>query len=469
MEKHKASYLSRRKKYSINVDKAMKEAIVELPEQYVLRSLLDTNDDESELWEFGSIKRYNVGEGRPIEYQYLDPFGQSVSKSSSDSDHPEVGLEAAIFRSISKNNRSLDAIAIKPAPWQDFQTQKKFFPDESSKLKTDVESIVADLHDKSRVPKAPFTTDESAPEKQDHTGSSGKRRLSREEDRKPEVEGETVEGNMTRKGRKTRWTGDDSQLKILGPIQLPSFMKDFATSDMDPEIQELKVELFELHRKLQRPELHDDCPDEADRSPSPEPVYDSLGNRKNTRQVRLREKLILKRQSIISRLIRKNSNFKPAADYKPSKLIKKLYIPEKQYPGYNFVGHIIGRRGSTQKRMEKETGAKILVRGKGYSRRTPSRMKASDKEDLHVRIEADNQDSLDAAVRMVENLLIPFDQGTKAHKQAQLVELGELNGKENKKYVQMLPDDGHLQFKSYIATQTSNPILSIQNQLNPKK
>ena len=178
MEKHKASYLSRRKKYSINVDKAMKEAIVELPEQYVLRSLLDTDDDESEIWEFGSIKRYNVGEGQPIEYPYLDPFGESVSKSSSDNDHPEVGLEAAISRSISKNNRSLDAIAIKPAPWQDFQTQKKFFPDESSKLKTDVESIVADLHDKSGVPKAPVTTDESTPEKQDHTGSSGKRRLS---------------------------------------------------------------------------------------------------------------------------------------------------------------------------------------------------------------------------------------------------------------------------------------------------
>ena len=394
MEKHEASYISRKKNYNIKVDKSNKEAIVELPEQYILQSFLDTDDDESEIWEFVSIKGYNVGKGQPIENPCLDPSGESVSKSSSDRDHPEV------------------------------------------------ESIFADLHDKSGVPNALVTTDDSTLEKQEHTESSGKRRLSRK-DQKPEVGGETGEGNRTRKRRKTRWTGDDSQLKLLGPIQLPSFVKDFVTSDMDPEIQELKVELFELNSKLQRPELHDDCPEEADRSPSPEPVYDSLGNRKNTRQVRLREKLIQKRHSIITRLIRKNSTLKPAADYKPPKLIKKLYIPEKEYPGYNFVGLIIGPRGSTQKRMEKETGAKILLRGKGYSFRMPSRMKASDNEDLHVRIEADNQDSLDAAVRMVEKLLIPTDQGTKAHKQAQLVELGELNGKKNKNMCRCCFDEGH--------------------------
>ena len=49
----------------------------------------------------------------------------------------------------------------------------------------------------------------------------------------------------------------------------------------------------------------------------------------------------------------------------PQKLFKKLYVPVKEYPGYNFIGPIIGLRGNTQQRMQKETGAKIHVRGKG--------------------------------------------------------------------------------------------------------
>lgn len=32
---------------------------------------------------------------------------------------------------------------------------------------------------------------------------------------------------------------------------------------------------------------------------------------------------------------------------------------------YNFIGLIIGPRGNTQKRMEKETRCKIAIRGKG--------------------------------------------------------------------------------------------------------
>jgi len=44
---------------------------------------------------------------------------------------------------------------------------------------------------------------------------------------------------------------------------------------------------------------------------------------------------------------------------------KKIFIPVKEYPTYNFMGSILGPRGNTQKKMEKETGAKIIIRGKG--------------------------------------------------------------------------------------------------------
>jgi hypothetical protein len=43
----------------------------------------------------------------------------------------------------------------------------------------------------------------------------------------------------------------------------------------------------------------------------------------------------------------------------------KIYIPINEYPGYNFIGLIIGPRGNTQKRMQTETNTKIAIRGRG--------------------------------------------------------------------------------------------------------
>ncbi|KAI3745480.1 hypothetical protein L1987_58594 [Smallanthus sonchifolius] len=100
------------------------------------------------------------------------------------------------------------------------------------------------------------------------------------------------------------------------------------------------------------------------RSPSPDPVYDNMGTRINTREYRARERLNRERPEIISPADYRPA-FKPPADYRPPKLQKKLYILMKEYPCYNFSGLIIGPRGNTQKRMEKEIGAKIVIRGKG--------------------------------------------------------------------------------------------------------
>jgi hypothetical protein len=37
---------------------------------------------------------------------------------------------------------------------------------------------------------------------------------------------------------------------------------------------------------------------------------------------------------------------------RPRKFSNKIYIPINEYPGYNFIGLIIGPRGNTQKRMQ---------------------------------------------------------------------------------------------------------------------
>ncbi|OAY80497.1 Branchpoint-bridging protein, partial [Ananas comosus] len=196
--------------------------------------------------------------------------------------------------------------------------------------------------------------------------------------------------------RKSRWA--DEEPKPV--VQLPDFMKDF-TADLDPEVQLLNARLLEISRLLQSGGPLDDRPEGA-RSPSPEPIYDNMGVRINTREYRARERLNRERQEIISQLIRRNPAFKPPADYRPPKLQKKLYIP-KDYPGYNFIGLIIGPRGNTQKRMERETGAKIVIRGKGSVKEGKLLQKRdmkpdpAENEDLHVLVEADTQEALEAA------------------------------------------------------------------------
>ncbi|OWM75623.1 hypothetical protein CDL15_Pgr021788 [Punica granatum] len=260
--------------------------------------------------------------------------------------------------------------------------------------------------------------------KQESSGSSGKRRRTRW-DEGPEGSnvGENVIGDRSSKRRKTRWSSINSQIKLLGPLQLPDFTKETVlVSESDTEMQNLREELVDIDYKLQEPVIHDERPKE-EWSPSPEPVYNNFGIRINTREERLRQKLIERRQHLISRLIKKQPTFKTPKYNKTPKLCKKLYVPVKQYPGYNFAGLIIGPRGNTQKTMEKESGAKISLRGSGSFSRGKH---ASENDDLHVLIEADNEDSLDAASKMVLKLLTPMDEKRNDHKRAQLKELAQL-------------------------------------------
>lgn len=68
----------------------------------------------------------------------------------------------------------------------------------------------------------------------------------------------------------------------------------------------------------------------------------------------------------------------------------KFYIPYREHPGYNFIGLIIGPRGNTQKRLERETGTKIAIRGKGSVKdgkgRKDGKVDLYEDDDLHVAI-----------------------------------------------------------------------------------
>jgi len=127
-------------------------------------------------------------------------------------------------------------------------------------------------------------------------------------------------------------------------------------------------------------------------------------------------------------------SFKPPADFAPvnTKKTRKIYIPVEKHPEYNFIGLIIGPRGNTQKRMEKETGCKIVIRGKGSIKEGKHRkdgVKDPGEDDiLHVLITADSEDQLDRATKMINELLVPVEEGKNEHKRQQLRELAEING-----------------------------------------
>ena len=113
---------------------------------------------------------------------------------------------------------------------------------------------------------------------------------------------------------------------------------------------------------------------------------------------------ILCLQAIVTELMKVSPGFKPPPEFRPAKKNRKILVPVQQYPGYNFIGLIIGPRGNTQKRMQQESGAKIALRGKGSvkdGRAGRAGFDPAENEELHVLITADTDESLEkVGIRM---------------------------------------------------------------------
>ena len=79
--------------------------------------------------------------------------------------------------------------------------------------------------------------------------------------------------------------------------------------------------------------------------------------------------------------------------------------------------------------MQKETGCKIAVRGQGACLDKPGRLvHPDDNEPLHVHITAPNQEAMDKATKMINDLLEEVKTGGGEHKAKQLRELATING-----------------------------------------
>uniref|UniRef100_A0A8C2GC46 Branchpoint-bridging protein n=1 Tax=Cyprinus carpio TaxID=7962 RepID=A0A8C2GC46_CYPCA len=238
-----------------------------------------------------------------------------------------------------------------------------------------------------------------------------------------------------KKRKRSRWSSETPDQKTVIP-GMPTVIPAGLTRDQERAyIVQLQIE--DLTRKLRTGDLGIPVIPE-DRSPSPEPIYNSEGKRLNTREYRTRKKIEEERHSLITEMVGLNPEFKPPADYKPpaTRVSDKVMIPQDEYPEINFVGLLIGPRGNTLKNIEKECCAKIMIRGKGSVKegkvgRKDGQMLPGEDEPLHALVTANTMENVKKAVEQIRNILkqgieTPEDQNDL--RKMQLRELARLNG-----------------------------------------
>lgn len=159
-------------------------------------------------------------------------------------------------------------------------------------------------------------------------------------------------------------------------------------------------------------------------------------------------------------------------------LTDKVYVPVKEYPDFNFVGRILGPRGLTAKELEKQTGCKIMIRGKGSMRDKNKELANKGKpnwehlnDELHVLINVHDTPArarakLERAVEEINKLLKPCSEAEDELKKRQLMELAILNGTyrdSSPKPQNVLTSGANSQF--YINSQSFMPAVALANNL----
>lgn len=93
---------------------------------------------------------------------------------------------------------------------------------------------------------------------------------------------------------------------------------------------------------------------------------------------------------------------------------KKLYVPVERNPSMNWLALLVGPKGSNLKRMETESGAKLLIRGKGGSREgSQHTAMPDDNEPMHVQIFADTDESIAKAEQLLNEIMLNPENATR--------------------------------------------------------
>ena len=168
----------------------------------------------------------------------------------------------------------------------------------------------------------------------------------------------------------------------------------------------------ERERSVSPIKLYTPLTDSSFSSPSPPPTYDGQGRRTNTREVRYRKKLEDERIRLVDRAMKNDPNFRPPVEYHQQKRnqrpSEKVYIPVKEFPEINFFGLLVGPRGNSLKKMERESGAKISIRGKGSvkeGKARPDQFADDAEEDLHCLVLGESEEKVAACVKMINRVI----------------------------------------------------------------
>lgn len=252
--------------------------------------------------------------------------------------------------------------------------------------------------------------------------------------------------------RKSRWGSKqenaDLPVAITGGVQekdLEAYARESSLTsiarasrtDVPRPLPTVQLRLDEISRSLRTGQV---VPPDGQRSPSPPPTYDSHGRRTNTREVRYRKKLEDERMRLVDRQMKNDPNFKPPTEYLMAKRqnagrpTDKVYIPVKEFPEINFFGLLVGPRGNSLKKMERESGAKISIRGKGSVKEgkgRPGHFDDDENDELHCLITADTEEKVQGCVKLINTVIetaASVPEGQNDHKRNQLRELAALNG-----------------------------------------
>ncbi|KNC52888.1 uncharacterized protein AMSG_12229 [Thecamonas trahens ATCC 50062] len=169
----------------------------------------------------------------------------------------------------------------------------------------------------------------------------------------------------------------------------------------------------------------------SSRSPSPPPQYDSFGKRTNTREIRRRSKLETERAELVERMRRNNPRWRPPPGLSGGgrrNYVTKVYFPVDEYPDFNFLGHVIGPRGSSLKQLEARTKARVQIRGRGSEKDGKRVLSQGSTEKLHAVITASTEEAMHAAKAEIEKLCNVVPEEENEHKRQQLMLLAQLNG-----------------------------------------
>ncbi len=222
----------------------------------------------------------------------------------------------------------------------------------------------------------------------------------------------------------SRWDQDEREVDPGLPVAIAASV----ISIEELQIIELRMKMQEITNKIETVEEDAErISNDPNRSPSPPPEYDKMGTRTNTRAIRMRKRYEEERAEIMEEIVKLNPILK--AIQPKAKCQAKIYFPIKEYPNYNFLGLIIGPRGSTHRSLEQSTHCKIVIRGRGTGREGKSNYDLiGQDDDPHVMIDGTNEDDVARAVETIKQLLIPMDDDKNIHKQKQMRQLALLNG-----------------------------------------